>query len=1348
MRKLVFIILLSGYGFANNDWKSLGEYFENKYFDELRNGLMKEKNPTMDYRSKSWLKKAYYMYQTEAKRGNSEAQFRLGVLYRQAGLEQDANKWFSMASALGHYYASESIKENSKLSEASKCSHYSSWLLTDSIPLQDARFHVESLALMGQEECMLALGQRNRSLYWYNRALALVSHALISSNSLFELSSLLEESLGSNHKSVLSLAEWAARRGNSQAEDWLESQVEDNGIRAFASVLKSQNRPLSAEKALKGLHNSLMSKESWSEDDQYSDAQRRKIARLLKSDSKSALLELVEIKQDFIFETIQNTPANFIESMLALYEELGGYETDDAGVAKRVLGFMRLTEPKERSTEKALQLLTKSFDVLTRQRLAEFLIHSQDFRNISSWLSLITAGEIQQALLLRRVLAPTGDVAALDSVLKKSLSVIDSSEESLKQVLEVVQNSGKPDLLLFAFAKIFKNELLQLDVALQIEDLFSGVMKFYEVSPGVLEALRILASLQDSGIVATSVGGFPKLELLRKSGIRIETSKLRIESSLLAEGIFTIQRYRQAYLNFNASRFFEWDYTLGATLSERDLRAIRNQFSSILDRLISRSTQFSGHRREKESFEDSKILKKMAMQSLSSNLVQKKLQLENLVSDLLATQKGQKLETSIDYDSLKNSTGLKTFKVVSAESDSFNVSPADAKMATDFSPIGNSPFFSHKSIRLQKNEVVNIRVSGEWSPVCALKRSGMIKDVSGISVGSEGFRIQASQGQSSTSGSEDRETKSRFKTSSTTHSFGLDTRSLTSGLGAGLGFLAGGPVGAAIGGGIGGLGGYSYSSQTTEGTTESTDTSKFKQSLDFSSTTASFQAGIRLRDTPYPAFPAGSYIAVIISRENTRLYEPIDAFMLGAQSSYVAPEDVELFLVVNDCNNGEISPGKLTVQSQQMKPSGPLMDDLISAMKRELRDFSLQGRALVKEGGDLGLRIETLKSKVFSKLKMDSVVDFMSDPTLRTVFLHWLNEEADKIVRQARILELGRQIIATKLEVDSIEEQITLGGDAQSWVSSRINGLVKTVEHIPLYESILDIVRYANKFITPVLNLYYPNGLSFISKIDSYTHAFGQDDHLSVETLADSVTDLSRQLLKGLGETNSIASRTSEFIMIRIPRPGIILSEAHKEITPVIRDARSKMLWDCLFQAEKCSEDWALQLRFSDLYQNGSQNSLSLHQEAPVIIDMALLFGIDDVLEANYLQTQHPSAIIQMNVGAEQVFPMQNGPRKFMLSNEDLRSHRIRLGFIGSGERILSAIERVKNEITTDLETAKGLSPFSAFQFSVTDRTTLHAIAKDLKMASDGYPDRLTDVFLIMRVVSTNRNKPMDWILR
>jgi hypothetical protein len=1350
MRILYFLILflMSNVCFSSKDWKYLGEYFENQYLDGLRAGLVKNSHPASDSNLLSWLKKAYYIYQIEAKKGNSEAQFRLGVLHQQSGLNQEADNWFSTASALGHYYASEYIKESSKRSDASKCSDYSNWLLTDSIPANESEFHVESLALMGQEECMLALGQKKRSSYWYHRALASVSHPLILPSALFELSSILEESLGPDHKAVVSLAEWAARRGSSQAEDWLESRTDDNGIRAFASVLTHQKRPMSAKKVLNGLKSNLITKESWDENEQYVDTQRRKIARQLKSDSKSALQGLGEVDQRFVFETIQKAPIKFVDPMLDLYKELGEYRTNDASVPQKILDFLQSTDPKEKDREKALRLLNRSLSTLEYKQLAEFSSQNQPLKNISTWFALESLGEIQQTLLLRRLLSLATDVSQVDLVLRKALAAVDTNEATLKKVLEIVQKSGQPDVLLFTFVKIFKNELLQLDIALQIEDLFSGAVRSYEPSSKVIEALKVFAALLDPSIATDPVTGFPKLELLRKSGAFIETSKRGSESVLLVEGIYTIERYRQAYLNFMASKFFEWDYTLGATLSERHLRAIRNQFGSVLDRLVNKAIQFSGHRREKDGFEDSRSLKRMAMQSLSANLAQKKLQLENLVNELLATQKNQNLEVDIDYSSLKNSEGLKTFKVVPAESDSFNVSPKDAKMKPDFSSVDKSPFFSHRSIRLQKNEVINIRVSGEWSPICALKRSGLGKDVSGVLIGSEGFRIHATSGQSSTTGTENRESTSRFKTKTKTHSWGLDSSRFTGGIGAGLGFIFGGPVGAAIGGGIGGIGGYSYSSQTTKGTTESIDTSKFKQSLDISSTTASFQGGIRLRDTPYPAFPAGSYIAIVISRDSARLYESIDAFVLGAHNSYVAPEDVELLFVVNDCNDGEIRAGQLSIQVQQMKAANPIIDELVSSMRHELQQFSRQGRVLVKEGGDLSSRIETLKAEVFANVKKDSVADFMSEPTLRTVFLHWLNREADKIVRWARIEEIGKQIVAVKFELDSISQQIALSDEGQSWVSSRINGLVKTVRHIPLYESILEVVKYANKFITPVLNLYYPNGLSFVPQTESHAEAVGEGDHLSVETLADGVIDLSKQLLKGLEELHSIKSQTPNFVIIRFPRPGTVLSEYQNRMMPVIRDGRAQMLWNCLFQVGKCADDWALQLHFNDLYQNGTQNSLSLHLETPVILDMALLFGVDDLLEAKHLQTQFHTAIIDMEVGAEQVFSMQSGPRRFMLSDEDLGIHQIRLGFIGSGDRLISALEQAESSLTTGLETAKGLSPFSAFRFGMADRTTLQLITDTLNGSLDDYSSQLTDVFLIIKVMSTKRRKTLDWILR
>ncbi|MBL4819324.1 MAG: hypothetical protein JKY15_08925 [Deltaproteobacteria bacterium] len=642
----------------------------------------------------------------------------------------------------------------------------------------------------------------------------------------------------------------------------------------------------------------------------------------------------------------------------------------------------------------------------------------------------------------------------------------------------------------------------------------------------------------------------------------------------------------------------------------------------------------------------------------------------------------------------------------------FQVSPVHAQ---------SSNRGSHRSIQLEKNDVINIAVSGVWSATCALEKSRLFENIHQASFGPEGFKLQLASGDSSADGKDERDSTVKFTTESTTNSVGLSLPSFSV-------YGVSSPFSA------------STSSQKTTGTTTSSEKSKYRQTSKFSSSIAAFQSGVRLKDTPYPQFPAGAYIAVVVSRDHGEgdFAEVIDAFVLGAHSSYVSPKRSEVYFVVNDCNDNKPKADRLNVQLQHLKPASVEAAKLIDKMVYELRTFSFSGERIVQEGGDLSSRIQGLRSAALANLQKDTLIDLRADPTLQSMFHHWLDNEANKIVRKARIIELRRNIYLTHLDVEGIERQIGSSRAHTNHVASRLNQVVTHVRHFPLYERVLETIKTATKYILPVLHLYYPHALAGITGI----RLDGEESPM--ESMATQVKRLSEKMLDILA-VDSISEKTGEYIIVRIPRPGSELDATRKEQLPLISDERATILWDHLFRRVRDGKSWGLRLEFKDLYRDTAASGLFPRQGAPIIMDMALLLGVDTRLGAEHLHSQLLTTTLDMLVDREQLFPFEQGPKRLLLAEEKLQSHKISLGFVSSEEPLRSAVDRIRSDISINLNTAKGLSPFTAFSFGMYQRKPLEHIRDSLEVADDGYPKHLTDVFVIMKLVSTKLDKPMSW---
>src|SRR3989338_4624452 len=178
MKKFIFIFFLIGLSssFAGQNWKSAGEYFENQYLTALREQLKKRDLCVANLTALLPLKQAFLIYQVEAAKGNVDAQFRLGM--------------YEQAAAGGHEYAvlsQQALEDHEEIDSRKFCTFYGGQLLSDKKTKANAAHYVESLALLGNADCMLALGRSKHSTYWLQRAVLAAPSRELEGEASYEL---------------------------------------------------------------------------------------------------------------------------------------------------------------------------------------------------------------------------------------------------------------------------------------------------------------------------------------------------------------------------------------------------------------------------------------------------------------------------------------------------------------------------------------------------------------------------------------------------------------------------------------------------------------------------------------------------------------------------------------------------------------------------------------------------------------------------------------------------------------------------------------------------------------------------------------------------------------------------------------------------------------------------------------------------------------------------------------------------------------------------------------------------------------------------------------------------------
>ncbi|MES2503827.1 MAG: hypothetical protein V4534_03005 [Myxococcota bacterium] len=1313
MANLVFLmgILGSVISFAGDSWKVAGEHFENQYLSDLQEKLNESDLGSGKPLSVLPLKQAFLIYQIEAMRGDVDAQFRLGALYEQSSLKQESEKWYKLASAGGHEYATYRLGKNIEpVNEDDDCLFYGNKLLGSRALLSVTLFHVESLAILGHGHCRIALGRHKKSPYWLRSSVFTPSTTVVGGRAFYHLGLALEESLGSDHKSVISSMERAAVEKSENAREWLESRRTQTGLMAYALFSQANKDTLVADHIFKVMihepkeHIYML----WGKKDRYQSGALRDAIPLYNRDIKAALYELPNDKPpQLIFEVIQelstSLKSEFIDCVLSLYQELDGFKAPDRKALENTLTFLKSPEGLKVDKAKRFKLIENS------ARVAHLGLNQDLVQYVTSLTKDLNLQQLENALNLRHFLASSLDVTELDFALDRVLEHVPADQTTLSAVLKIAKDSRNLNLLAFCFPRLFANELEQADALMYFEDLLHGAKSTSQGRRGTHQIVKMLAQLPvapDSELLES----FPKLKMLRDSGISSTGAVGRID---------VLKTYAKALQDYEACGYYFWDNTLASTLAPRHISAIRSSSEFTLSRLSSAIHDFEKNRASMDYLGDAQISRKMAVESLENGLTLKNYELEYRLAELKKTQSSFDAHAnyiarySLQKEQLRTSAGLKVFKSVPENLDVFHVSSANSKMSPDSKSLGDLPFYAHHSIKLRKGEVLNVQVAGEWSPVCALKRSGHPIDIARIRMGSEGFREQQLSGNSRSTGSDQRETMSKFSTESATTSFGLSG----SGGAYGLGFSA------------------SFSSQKTTGTSQTSDNSQYQQTSQYQSNAAAFQSGMRFEDTPFPRFPAGAYLAIVTPTEIRRNTEIIYSSVVQTHTSVVASEDAVVYFVVNDCKDETSNSHALTINWQKLEPTNIAISALLDNMEDQLRLFSRRGEALVQEGGDLGLGLEMLKSNVIAELKKNQAINFMSDPTLYAVFGQWLNHEAVQIVRKAKIIELTRKIYALKFESDSLKRQLDAQTGYKEHLLSRQSRLVKTGRHIPLFHMVVKTIREATRFLLPILRLYHADKIA--SEIEIH------NGDVDLETMAIKAKFVVEQVLSHISADAGVMTG-EEIVVIRIPRPNLELDEREKILVPTISKERAKIFWDHLFIDEPNVESLGLKLEPEDLYQSAvALGMLSRHDGAPVIVDMALLFGHSNTLVGSYLKEFLHTAKIDMQVGYELDFPSEFGSQKWTLGDDKLRSHPISLGFINIQQLMADVTEYMRSDVTTGRNTGKGLSPFTSYNFALKGTGTLTALARDLPVADDAYPEKLTDIFLVMKVVSNRCGKPI-----
>lgn len=658
--------------------------------------------------------------------------------------------------------------------------------------------------------------------------------------------------------------------------------------------------------------------------------------------------------------------------------------------------------------------------------------------------------------------------------------------------------------------------------------------------------------------------------------------------------------------------------------------------------------------------------------------------------------------------------------------------------------------------------LLSIETRGQWSPTCSLRRARAIVPSGtgralqelgweGALTGPEGFVVTSSAGTaqvSSAGTSWDRSrTRSEGTRGQTCFSAGISTDGVFEALRIPPLFSVG------------------FSGQDCDFEETSTSSRTGSSGSDVSSsdrrTGASYAAGLRLPNTPFPNAPVGSLLAFVVPRGESYLAQYTDVHVIAApHSTILLPGESDVHFVVNDEACAEADTLRsLQVTVRPMTTAGVLAERLVAAMQvavaraRELRS------TYVAQGTVLPGQTQLVRSSAILELERgENGVAFASlPPALQTLFSAHLDLVVVDLERHVRIDAHRREQKRLAMQLASLRDEL-----AHVERRGRLSLLVPlrhlhTASERHLRAQLDDLVADTERFLLPIMELWFPESMEMPSGLAlqaAVADLLAARTTTRFDTLVGKMTTVLDDALTRLTTAQAWNRPSAQHVGLALtwPRAG-----APSQSASAFRRA-STMPSDQL--PPRASVDpWvavrdaglgAFRVRPNDLYSRslGVSGVLWCHESVPVISAMALFVGrpgsagsINDVLTNQ-----------DLTVGGwieNMAFQTEGGLESYGVLSTAAQQFRIPLIF-GQPHQAFEVFNR-KFPVGTN-PGAPGLSPFADF---VVDFRGL-AEQRQIPNGNDGFTrlqngERVfeaTEMTLVMRVDSREIAMPMPEVDR
>lgn len=640
------------------------------------------------------------------------------------------------------------------------------------------------------------------------------------------------------------------------------------------------------------------------------------------------------------------------------------------------------------------------------------------------------------------------------------------------------------------------------------------------------------------------------------------------------------------------------------------------------------------------------------------------------------------------------------------------------------------------TLQANKGDLVSFTVAGQWTPTCALTHPPAFADnitlqASPTSLaGPEGYAMTFTNGKYVAKAYSVADESSRWKTKT-------DSERACAGVKVSVGgSFSAGPIsfGAEAYGMAETCASTEWGSRRAHTTNDSTSSGTDTRN------SAAFAYGLRLPNTPFPEYPVGSLLLVSMQQDGAFVpADVLDIQVLQPRTSFVAPANVDLYLVVNDVKDSvRCAPSdanKLTVSVDLLRGlSGALSDAFGVAMAEAHDTIVAQAQTLLKQGSVSPSELASLREAAYDQYRtaclrlgapMGATCDFTALPAaLQGFFGKWVAAELARLEREVAIRSLERQMEIALVELDAVREDLEGQRQAGRLLSLLPAWSLRTNDAHTVRRPSTDLGVILGEQLYPHVAIRYPKTLD---RIAADTELTGVLLRLSNASWSSRIEDLAADLRAAaagitsklqitMNEANATREANLTTVAVSFDNPHYIPPTAFDpdkgELVPVwpvnnyrkADEARAIQVWNAI---EDVMATPALRsivpftILPEDVYSPSGASILICERAAPVIQAMAVYIartGSENV-GANGEGWSGTTRI-----DSEMTFATSEGPSLWVMKNDEYSNDQVPFlfGEAVDGPTTFRDLAGYPNAV------AAGLSPFTSFEVNMSG---LHALS-------------------------------------